>query len=68
MVEKSNFSTILCYKFSISIHLLSMMLDDTRGGLDASSLHRDTSMDISLAKHILASLVSSIYISTYFYL
>ena len=27
-----------------------MMLDDTRGGLDASSLHRDTSMDISLYK------------------
>ena len=36
-----------------------MMLDDTRGGLDASSLHRDTSMYISLAKHIWASLVSS---------
>ena len=27
-----------------------MMLDDTRCGLDASSLHRDTSMNISLAK------------------
>ena len=29
-----------------------MMLDDTRGGLDASSLHRATSMDKSLAKKI----------------
>ena len=28
-----------------------MMLDDTRCGLDASSLHRDTSMDISLSKN-----------------
>ena len=27
-----------------------IMLDDTRGGLDASSLHRATSMDISLSK------------------
>ena len=27
-----------------------MMLDDTRCGLDTSSLHRDTSMDISLYK------------------
>ena len=27
-----------------------MMLDDTRCGLDASSLHRATSMDISLSK------------------
>ena len=27
-----------------------VMLDDTRGGLDASSLHRATSMDKSLAK------------------
>ena len=27
-----------------------MMLDDTRCGLDASSLHRATSMDISLTK------------------
>ena len=27
-----------------------MMLDDTRCGLDASSLHRTTSMDISLSK------------------
>ena len=27
-----------------------MMLDDTRCGLDASSLHRATSMDISLYK------------------
>ena len=26
------------------------MLDDTRGGLDASNLHRDTSMYISLYK------------------
>ena len=26
------------------------MLDDTRGGLDTSSLHRDTLMDISLYK------------------
>ena len=32
------------------MHYISMMLDDTRGGLDASSLHRDTSMDISLYK------------------
>ena len=47
------------FKFRSFLHLLSMMLDDTRGGLDASSLHRTTSMDISLAKHILASLVSS---------
>ena len=32
------------------------MLDDTRGGLDASSLHRDTSMYISLYKkfHLLS--------------
>ena len=28
-----------------------MMLDDTRCGLDASSLHRATSMDISLSKN-----------------
>ena len=27
------------------------MLDDTRCSLDASSLHRDTSMDISLSKN-----------------
>ena len=31
-------------KSSISRHLPSMMLDDTRCGLDASSLHRDASM------------------------
>ena len=41
---------IFVLKFSIYKHLLSMMLDDTRGGLDVSSLHRDTSMDISLYK------------------
>ena len=40
---------MLC-DFSISRHLLSMMLDDTRCGLDVSSLHRATSMDISLYK------------------
>ena len=28
-----------------------MMLDDTRCGLDVSSLHRATSMDISLSKN-----------------
>ena len=28
-----------------------MMLDDTRCGLDTSSLHRTTSMDISLSKN-----------------
>ena len=28
-----------------------MMPDDTRCGLDVSSLHRDTSMDISLSKN-----------------
>ena len=28
-----------------------MMLDGTRCGLDASSLHRDTLMDISLSKN-----------------
>ena len=28
------------------------MLDDTRCGLDASSLHRATSMDISLSKNL----------------
>ena len=28
-----------------------MMLDDTRCGLDASSLHRATSMDISLSNN-----------------
>ena len=54
---------MVCYfyalKSSFSRHLPSMMLDDTRGGLDASSLHRDTSMDISLAVKIWASLVSS---------
>ena len=35
---------ISVFKFSISRYLPSMMLDDTRGGLDASSLHWDTSM------------------------
>ena len=39
-------------KFIISIHILSMMLDDTRGGLDASSLHRAVSMDIYLSKTV----------------
>ena len=29
-----------------------MMLDDTRGGLYASSLHRAVSMDISLSKTV----------------
>ena len=37
-------------KFSYFRYSISMMLDDTRGGFDASSLHRDTSMDISLYK------------------
>ena len=32
-------------KFSYSRHSICMMLDDTRCGLDASSLHRITSMD-----------------------
>ena len=38
-------------KISYSRHSTSMMLDDTRCGLDASSLHRDTSMYISLSKN-----------------
>ena len=33
-----------------SKHSICMILDDTRGGLDVSSLHRVTSMDISLYK------------------
>ena len=32
-------------KFNYSRHSMCMMLDDTRCGLDASSLHRATSMD-----------------------
>ena len=36
-------------EISIFLHLLSMMLDDTRCGLDASSLHRITSMDNYIA-------------------
>ena len=50
MKEKTN------YKFSYSRHSIYMMLDDTRGGLDVSSLHRDTSIDISLYKkfHLLS--------------
>ena len=38
-----------------------MSLDASRCGLDSSSLHRTTSMDILLAKQIWASLVSSRY-------
>ena len=34
----------LYFEYSISRHLPSMMLDDTRCGLDTSSLHRATSM------------------------
>ena len=37
-------------KISYFRHSICMMLDDTRCGLDTSSLHRDTSMDISLYK------------------
>ena len=45
MVEKIFSRPFLYFEYSISRHLPSMMLDDTRGGLDASSLHRATSMD-----------------------
>ena len=41
----NNAPLLFAFKYSISRHLLSMMLDDTRCGLDASSLHRATSMD-----------------------
>ena len=44
MVEKIFSRPFLYFEYSISRHLPSMMLDDTRGGLDASSLHRATSM------------------------
>ena len=37
-------------KISYFRHSICMMLDDTRCGLDTSSLHRDTSIDISLYK------------------
>ena len=37
-------------RFSYYRHSICMMLDDTRCGLDASSLHRAASMDISLSK------------------
>ena len=37
-------------EISYSRHSICMMLDDTRCGFDASSLHRATSMDISLSK------------------
>ena len=40
----------LLVKVDAFVLFISMMLDDTRCGLDASSLHRDTSMDISLYK------------------
>ena len=36
--------------FSTLLYLLFMMLDDTRCGLDASSLHRTASMDNYIAK------------------
>ena len=43
-------------KSSISRYLLCMMLDDTRCCLDASSLHRTTSMDIYMVEkfHLLS--------------
>ena len=39
-------------KSIVSRYILSMMLDDTRGGLDASSLHRAVSMDIYISNTV----------------
>ena len=44
------FCEIYTAKILHFVSSLYLVLDDTRGGLDASSLHRATSMDISLYK------------------
>ena len=49
-IENNNAPLIFVLKSNIFKHLLSMMLDDTRCGLDASSLHLATSIGISLVQ------------------